>query len=41
MQNDNTVFAHPKIPLGHELQDHVLYKISRDNWLPKNTISQL
>jgi RimJ/RimL family protein N-acetyltransferase len=25
-------FGHPKIPLGHELRQHVLYRLSKESW---------
>lgn len=27
-------FGHPKIPFGHPLRHHVLYRIKRQNWTP-------
>ncbi len=32
MVNSQYFFDHPKIPTGHELQKHCLYKITSDNW---------
>ena len=29
-------FDHPALPDGHELQRHVLYRLSRDQWLSRD-----
>lgn len=29
-------FAHPNLPAGHPLSEHVLYRISRDAWRPSS-----
>jgi len=36
MVNTFRNFKHPSIPKGHELQEHVLYSITRNNWHEKN-----
>ena len=38
MVNTHNNFAHPLVPAGHPLQEHVLYKIDRQTWLstPRN-----
>lgn len=33
MINTNRNFEHPIIPKGHTLSEHVLYKITKDQWL--------
>ena len=33
LQDAKQNFAHPDIPLEHELSEHVLYKITREQWL--------
>ena len=32
MVNTFSNFNHPSIPIGHKLQKHVLYKITKENW---------
>ncbi len=36
MKNTNFYFDHPKIPHTHKLQQHCLYKITRDTWITNN-----
>ena len=36
MVNTFSNFNHPSIPKGHDLQEHVLYKIIKKNWDNKN-----
>jgi RimJ/RimL family protein N-acetyltransferase len=31
MINTNQNFQHPKLPIGHQLREHVLYKITKDS----------
>lgn len=31
MINTNQNFEHPKLPIGHQLREHVLYKITKDS----------
>lgn len=33
MQNTNQNFKHPAVPQGHDLEEHVLYEMTRKNWL--------
>ncbi|MCK6263735.1 GNAT family N-acetyltransferase [Vibrio sp. ZSDE26] len=33
LSNVDQNFLHPKLPQGHELQQHCLYKITKDQWL--------
>ena len=32
-----SVFDHPRVPAGHPLQQHVLYRADRDTWQPRDT----
>jgi RimJ/RimL family protein N-acetyltransferase len=32
MQNAGENFEHPKVPIGHPLREHVLYRISQSDW---------
>ncbi|CZF82794.1 Acetyltransferase (GNAT) family protein [Grimontia celer] len=36
MENINQNFDHPKLPKGHDLERHCLYKISREQWFQKS-----
>lgn len=36
MYNTNANFHHPKVEPGHWLSEHVLYKITREEWLAAN-----
>ncbi len=36
MVNTFSKFNHPDIPKGHALQEHVLYKITKSDWINKN-----
>ncbi len=38
MQNTNTTFEYPKVPHGHILQEHLLYKITRSVWQTQNSV---
>lgn len=35
MINTNCNFLHPKIPDNHQLREHILYKINKNQWLQK------
>jgi ribosomal-protein-alanine N-acetyltransferase len=37
MVDTNQNFEHPNIPLGHQLREHVLYKITKEQWV-KNAL---
>ena len=37
MDNINQDFNHPKLPPGHVLERHCLYKITKEQWLGKST----
>jgi RimJ/RimL family protein N-acetyltransferase len=32
MKNTGENFDHPKVPIGHPLREHVLYRIGRSDW---------
>jgi RimJ/RimL family protein N-acetyltransferase len=32
MKNTGENFEHPKVPIGHPLREHVLYRIGRSDW---------
>ena len=38
MKNTNSNFEHPIIPENHHLREHVLYKITKEQWNQDNTI---
>ena len=31
-------FDHPRLPAGHPLQRHVLYRLRREDWQPGSTV---
>jgi hypothetical protein len=33
MVDTNQNFEHPNIPLAHQLREHVLYKITKEQWV--------
>lgn len=41
MKNSNNNFMHPKITDGHRLKEHVLYTISRRQWLERDVHDDL
>ncbi|RTF74472.1 GNAT family N-acetyltransferase, partial [Serratia marcescens] len=32
MRFDGEIFLHPRLPAGHPLQQHVLYRLNRQTW---------
>ncbi len=38
MQNTKTTFEHPKVPYGHILREHLLYKITCSVWQTQNSV---
>ena len=36
MENTNQDFKHPKLPAGHSLERHCLYKITKEQWYESN-----
>lgn len=41
MINTNQNFQHPKVPIGHQLREHVLYKITKSQWAKNRLVSAL
>ena len=39
MENTNQDFDHPKLPAGHRLERHCLYKITKEQWYETNNNS--
>jgi len=36
MRNAEQNFMHPDVPVNHPLREHVLYRLTREQWLAAN-----